>query len=250
MICQQFTSLLGFACHPLDDAGSVALVETPFRFSDGTPARVFVEHLGNRLRFFDDGETFLHFRGRGLKMESGIHTRFLATAAEQHGAALTNAGEIEVWANEADAPFAFAKYVGMMLALFQWEKEHADISHDTELFVEEVAMYLAAWKGAEHIRRKPKITGLTGRAYEFDFDMDGTLVLAISAHHQSASSALHKLVDVRGLPANQGIDSLIVIDDRTDHKTAKAETMVLGAVSRVMGMQQLQRNAKVATSIQ
>ena len=39
MICQQLTVLLGMACHPLDDAGSVALIETPFRFADGDSLR-------------------------------------------------------------------------------------------------------------------------------------------------------------------------------------------------------------------
>lgn len=250
MICQHLPSLLGLACHPLDDAGTVALIETPFRFADGAPMRVFVEHIGGRLRFFDDGTTFLHFRGRGLKLDTGVHTRFLGSAATLHGGAFNNDGEIEVWAQGEDAPGAFAKYIGVMFSLLQWEKEHTTVSHDAEQFVEEVAMCLIAWKGAEHVLRKPAITGLTGRTYDFDFDVDGTMVLAISAHQNSASSALHKLVDVRALPAHNQLKSLIVIDDRKDPEAAKAETMVLGAVSSVIGMEALQRNAGMASQLQ
>lgn len=250
MICQQLPSLLGLACHPLDDAGDIALIETPFRFADGAPMRVFVEHVGARVRFFDDGTTFMHFRGRGLKLETGVHTRFLAVAASQHGGSFNDEGEIEVWAAGEDVPNAFARYIGVMLSLLQWEKEHTSVSYDAEQFVEEVAMCLIAWKGAEHVRRKPVLTGLTGRHYDFDFDVDGTMVLAISAHPNSASAALHKLVDVRGLPANNKIDALIVIDDRSEPTAAKSEAMVLGAVCRVIGMEQLQRNAGMAAQVQ
>lgn len=250
MICQQLSSLLGLACHPLDDAGDLALIEIPFRFSDGAPMRMFVERLGPRLRFFDDGATFMHFRGRGLKLDTGLQTRFLGAAANQHGGTFNDNGEIEVWASNGDAPEAFSRYIGVMLTLLQWEKERATVSHAAEQFVEEVAMCLVAWRGANHVRRKPLLHGLTGRVYEFDFDLAGTMVLAISAHPNSASAALHKLVDVRGLPTNGKLDALIVIDDRTDPDTAKSETMVLGAVSRVMGMQQLQRNAGMAESMQ
>jgi len=243
MICQQLPSLLGLACHPLDEAGNLALIETPFRFADGAPMRVFAEHVGKRLRFFDDGTTFMHFRARGLRLETGSHTRFLQASASQHGGSFNDDGEIEVWAEGDDTPTAFARYIGVMLSLLQWEREHTSVSHDAEQFVEEVAMCLTAWKGAEHVKRKPRVSGLTGRSYDFDFDLDGTLVLAISAHPNSASSALHKLVDVRGLPANMGRESLVVIDDRTEPEAARAETMVLSAVGPVMGMVQLQKNA-------
>lgn len=248
MICQQLTVLLGMACHPLDDAGSVALIETPFRFADGDSLPVLVEHVGQSLRFFDDGGALMHFLGRGIKMDSANQTRFLRQAALAHGAAFTDQGELEIWATEATASSAFAKYMEALLALVHWEREHSGVSQDAELFVEEVALCLAAWKGVQSVERKPKVTGITGRVYELDFDVDGTKVLAISAHHQSASSALHKLVDIRGLPSNHLLDALVVIDDRADPEAAKSESIVLGSVGRVMGMQQLQTNAGAAWS--
>ncbi|WP_395026320.1 DUF1828 domain-containing protein [Comamonas odontotermitis] len=244
MICQQISSLLGMACHPLDDAGYLALLETPFKFADGDSMRVFVEHLGNnRLRFFDDGSTLFHFLGRGVRINNGMQTRFLSQAAAENGSIFTDDGVIEVWADQASAPEAFAKYISTLLSLRQWEVTHSNVSHDAEIFVEEVAIYLAAWKGADHVRRRPKVTGLTGRSYDFDFDVDGTLVLAVSPHHASANAALHKLVDIRSSPENQGADILVVMEDRQDPKAAKTESTVLGAVSRVLGMRQLQINA-------
>ena len=64
----------------------------------------------------------------------------------------------------------------------------------------------------------PKVQKDHQAQYEFDFDVDGTLVLAISSRHQSTSAALHKLVDVKGTARQPGTQTMIVIDDRRDAK--------------------------------
>lgn len=242
MFCDQLTSRIGLQCHSLDDNGSVFLIETPFRFQDGDHIPVYVEVKGNQCRFFDDGATFMHFAGLGINLNSGNQIKFLKNAAETHGACLTDQGEIEIWAESKNPGKAFAAYIATLLELVRWEGERKAISHDTGVFVEEVAQYLMAWKRMG-IKRNPKITGITGREYVLDFDMDGTLVLAISAHHQSSSSALHKLIDIKGLPANGEVQTLVVIDDRKDPDAAKAEGLLLSSVSKVIGMGQLRINA-------
>lgn len=242
MFCDQLTSRIGLQCHCLDDNGSVFLIETPFRFQDGDHIPVFVEVRGNQYRFFDDGATFMHFAGLDINLSGGNQIKFLKNAAETHGACFTDQGEIEIWAESTNSGKAFAAYVATLLELVQWEGERKATSHDTGVFVEKVAQYLVAWKRKE-IKRDPKITGITGREYVLDFDMDGTLVLAISAHHQSTSSALHKLIDIKGLPANGEVQTLVVIDDRKDPDAAKAEGLLLSSVSKVIGMGQLRINA-------
>lgn len=248
MICQHFSSLLGMACHPLSDDGSLAMVETPFRFNDGDHIAVYVEVVGNQYRFFDDGDTFMHFLGMGVPLSSAQKTRFLRTAAEAHGASFTSNGEIELWSKEGDTAESFARYVRTLLQLVRWEQENTNINHDTDQFIEEVAQYLAAWKRTDVVRGA-KVLGITGREYNFDFDVQGTLVLAVSAHHQATAAALHKLVDVKGSPANQGLQTLVVIDDRLEAKVAKNEAMVLSSVSGVIGLEQLARNAAAAGTL-
>jgi hypothetical protein len=242
MFCDQLTSRIGLQCHSLDDNGNVFMIETPFRFQDGDHIPVYVEVKGNHYRFFDDGATFMHFAGLGVNLSGGNQIKFLKNAAETHGACFTDQGEIEIWAESKNSGNAFAAYVATLLELVRWEGERRATSHDTGVFVEEVAQYLMAWKRTE-IKRNPKITGITGREYVLDFDMDGTLVLAISAHHQSSSSALHKLIDIKGLPANGEVQTLVVIDDRKDPDAAKAEGLLLSSVSKVIGMGQLRINA-------
>lgn len=249
MLNQQLTTLLGLTCHTLDDEGRIVMIETPFRFTDEDHIPVFVEAVGNQLRFFDDGVALMHFAGRGLNLSTANHQKFLKSAAEGHGARFTDAGEIELWTTASDSANGFSRYVATLLELVRWEHDRKEVSHEAEVFVQEVALCLAAWKKSPP-RPKPKVQGITGREYEFDFDVDGTLVLAISARHQSTSSALHKLVDIKGLPANQALQTMIVIDDRKDQKTAKSEIMILSSVSSVIGMNQLQHNAGLPARVQ
>ncbi len=37
MICSNLLKLTGFACHPIDEQGSLAQIVTPFSFADGDP---------------------------------------------------------------------------------------------------------------------------------------------------------------------------------------------------------------------
>lgn len=243
MICQQISHLLGMDCHPLDDAGQVALISTPWKFKDGDSLPVFVEQAGNAVRFFDDGGVFMHFKGRGLNLSDARQTRFIKSAAEHHGATFTDSGEIELWTKPEEAPKGFAAFVSTLLALTQWESENSGISHDADVFVEEVAQCLIAWKKTEKLERRPKILGITGRTHELHFKIDGTLVLAASAHPNSISSVLHKLIDIKALPANQSIQTMVVLDDRYNPDAAKQEGLVLSGISSVIEMTRLQKNS-------
>lgn len=242
MVCEHLTSTLGLQCHSIDQDRRVFKVETPFRFLDGDHIPLYIELVGQQFRFFDDGAAYMHFLGLGLNLSSGNHIKFLKNAAQIHGASLTAHGEIELWAHAEDTGQAFARYVSTLMELVRWERDRKSSSADAEVFVEEVAQCLRAWKRVE-LTSHPKIMGITGREHVLDFEMNGTLVLAVSAHHQSTSAALHKLVDIKGLPDNHGVQTLVVIDDRKDPVLAKSESLLLSSVSAVIHMEQLQTNA-------
>lgn len=248
MICQQLTSILGLECHQLDAAGQIALIETPFRFADGDHVPLYVENVGHKLRFFDDGATVMHFIGRGINADRPRAFNFIKSAAQSNGGDLSEAGDVEVWTSMDTAPQAFVQYITTMIALVAWEQDKAGVSHDAELFVDEVALCLTAWKAGHEVKRGPKLSGITGKEHELNFEVDGTLYLAISAHHNAASAALHKLIDIRGAAVNAGISTMVVIDDRDDPKAAESESKVISSVSRVMSMSQLQKHAGLSAS--
>ena len=112
MTCQHLPDLLGYACHSLNENGSLALIETAFTFNDGEGLPVFIERSGQQIRFFDDNETVFHFLGRGLGDDEGkMNTRFIRNAIEPFGLTLNDQNVIEIWANEGDSKAAFAKYI-------------------------------------------------------------------------------------------------------------------------------------------
>lgn len=250
MICSKISELIGFACHPLDEQGQVALIETPFTFSDGDEVPMFVERVGARMRFFDDGGFYLHFRGRGMSLGNATQTRFLKVAAEQHGGTFTPTGELEVWSDPGAAPQGFARYIGAAMELMRWESEHTGVATETSLFIEEVAQCLAAWKPQQTLTRKPRVQGVTGKEHEFTFGLDGTLVAAVGTHHAAVSAVLHKLIDIKANPENSGVKTLVVLDDRHDHSASKREELVINGVSEVIAMTRLQHQCSMPTLMQ
>jgi hypothetical protein len=240
MICDQLTTLLGFDCFPLTEGGEIALVQTPFKFHDGDALPVFVEVLSNQVRFFDDGATLRHFLGRGVRVETKKHATFLSSHATKHGAAFTEAGEIEAWASLDKAGTAFSAFLSSLLALTAWEKDQEGMDTDMSVFVEEVAMALRAWKPDASIAFSPPFTGISGRAYKLNFLLDGRPVAVTSAHPNSVSALLHRLIDIHGLPINEGFQPLVIIDDRTDPRAADREASIMQNVSTVIPFSSLQ----------
>ena len=226
------------------------MIQTPFRFGDGDDLPIFVEHAGTHIRFFDDGGVILHFAGRGVSIDSANGTKFITSAAEHHGANLSDRGELEVWAKTEEAPEAFAKFMATLIDLTKWERDHTGASTDAAFVIEEVAQYLMAWKPAEHLVREPAFAGISGNTIKLDFDLGGVAVLVASTHHASVGAALRKILDLKGLPANQDLQTLIILDDRADPIAAKREGSVLAGASKVMDFSVLQKRAGASRLMQ
>jgi hypothetical protein len=246
MICSKISEMIGFECHPLSDDGSVAMIDTPFAFSDGDEIPVFVEKVAGQVRFFDDGNVILHFRGRGVSLDDNRQTRFLKNLAEPNGVRLNDMGELEIWTRAEDAPSAFAKYMSTMLAVCAWEVGQDGATTDTSLFLDEVTMCLRAWKPAAMIRDGKEFAGVSGHVYKMDLEFDGRAVLAIGTHPAAVSAAAKKLLDIGAATSNANIDILVVIDDRQDAELAKREGLVLESVANVLMMTRLERNANAS----
>jgi hypothetical protein len=245
MICSNIAEMIGFACLPLSEDGSVAMIQTPFAFPDGDGIPVFVEKLGGQVRFFDDGGVLMHFRGKGVLLDDQRKTRFVRNLGEPNGVTLNEMGELEIWARSEEATVAFAKYISTVLALSNWEREQDGVATDTSLFLDEVAMYLRAWKSTAPLSVGEEIVGVSGHVYKMDLQFDGGAVLAVGTHPASISSTAKKLLDIRGATENAGLKVLIVMDDRHDPDTARREGLVLDSVGSVMMMTRLEASAQI-----
>lgn len=249
MICEQLSSLLGFQCTALADGGKVALVSTPFTFDDGDAIPVFVEQVAGQVRFFDDGQTLMHFLGRGLAIENKKHASFLINTTAKNGTTFTDRGEIEVWAPVDQASFAFSKYLTSLMALSAWEREQQGSNTDLTLFVEEVAMALRAWKPESKLELDPAFEGISGKGYKLDFKLDGQPVAVTGPHPNAVSALLHKLVDIHAKVANHDSRFLIVIDDRNDPEGARKEALIVQAIATVMPFTALEHKSRSSENL-
>ncbi|MBP6019396.1 MAG: DUF1828 domain-containing protein [Burkholderiaceae bacterium] len=248
MICTDISTLLGFACHPLSNDGSVAMIQTSFTFQDGDRLPVFVEKVGNNVRFFDDNEVVFHFLGRGLgDSKGGLRTKFIQNAIAPYGLSLTDANVIEIWANQNHSQEAFARYISGLLAIAQWEHENQGVSTDSSYLVEEVALCLASWKKNHKITPSPSFVGMSKTKYLLDFEVDGEAVIAIKPHPYSVGNALKKMVDIAG--HDHDVVFRVIIDDRADYDAAKTQGVILSSMATIMPMSKLIEVSHVSEAV-
>lgn len=236
MICSNLHNLTGFACHPIDEQGSLAQIVTPFCFADGDPFPVYVETFSNDVhRFFDDGLTLLHFLGRGMKFESGHKLRFLSNIASKHGATLNQDGVLELLSKASHPSEAFARYISCLVAITTWEEEHQGVDADGSAFATMVAHALMHLHPGQELQQRPGYLGSSGKRHELDFKIDGTGYVAVKPAPQSAAPALYKLVDITNRESNALESLAVVVDDRFDKGAAKSTQQVFrGIVNKVV----------------
>lgn len=243
MISTALLYSIGLHCQPVAEGDSVAIVYTPFQFADGDGIHFYVEQVGSSFRFFDGGETMLHFAGRGVSIANGNDTRFLRTAAKAHGAVFNKDGEIETVAKSAAE--GFAAYMQTMHDIVKWEKENENARVDMSLYVEDVVMLLKAANPSAIVKPGGELLGISGHSHKFDAYIDNTPVLAVGVHAASISSALKKLVDC-GARKHERLKSLVVLDDRQDPAEAESQARVLAIASDVTMFSDLARNTSMA----
>lgn len=116
------SKMIGYACHSLTDDETVAIIDTPFTFSDGDAIPVYVELGAGFVRFFDDGDVFFHFIGRGMPIDEEGGAEFLSAIVKSNGLSMTETGEIEIEVAPGEAASGFARYMASMHAVVGWEK--------------------------------------------------------------------------------------------------------------------------------
>jgi hypothetical protein len=127
MISSNLTQLLGLTCNYMDDAGTVAEIGTPFVFPDGDPFPVYVQQVGEILRFFDDGDVISHFMAQ-VPLDAWHDCKFIEESAKPYGVLLNDEGELEIRTDAEHAPAAFARYISAMFALASWEQRQETLA--------------------------------------------------------------------------------------------------------------------------
>jgi hypothetical protein len=113
--------LIGVSCELLDDDESLAVVDVTIEFVDEDPLFVYVEKIGQKLRFFDGGDVVFHMIARGVELEDRSDAEFITRLTTPEGVELNDAGELEIWAEADDAHAAFTRFVSALMAIVAWE---------------------------------------------------------------------------------------------------------------------------------
>jgi Domain of unknown function DUF1828 len=249
MLCQNIQQIIGFECLPLDEQGKVARILSPFKFDDGDSIPIYIENVGNKIRFFDDGGVVMHFLSRGVSFANSHKTRFIKTATDRHGLTFTEFGEIEIWSNYDTAPQAFSKYLETLLSITNWENEQRGAISDVSLFIESIAFNLRSWKPHSQLIEHPEYTGISKQKYKLDFKLDQTGIIAVTTNANSISSSIKKILDIRA-GSDVELDLLVVIDDRYDRNAANRESLIIQSVANVLPFTKLEQNAYRINSLQ
>ena len=169
MICEQVKNIIGFDVHLLEHNSNIMWIDTPFTFSDGDGFSIYAEKISNTIRFFDAGETLLHFMGRGVDIKKSRGVSFINKIAANHGVNLSERGDLEILSTSNDFKSSFAQFVSALLELVTWEKEQELVNTDMDLFVQEVAMCFRSAYPNEAQLPSPEFKGISGHKYHFDF---------------------------------------------------------------------------------
>lgn len=234
MICAELFSVIGVSCTPMDDAGTVALIETPFRFADGDAMSIFVEKtMSGVVRFFDEGGTLMHLAGRGVDVRNAKRLHFLSRLEQAHKVKLTERGELEALALPDKAGEAFANYVQAMLAVAQWESEHEGVDTDAAELLDEVAAALTRCYPHDELRRSVSMTGISRQSIAVDFVVGRRAFFAIRPNRNAVSSVIRKVLDLSNTRAGSEMHFEVIIDERNAPEVAHDEGMVIAAVADV-----------------
>lgn len=237
MNCDQFSEIVGMRCAQV---GSAIEILTPFTFSDGDGIELFAQELGPQVLFFDDGFTLQHLSTIGINV--GLNKKRwqpLKTIAKSYGVTLSDSGVFETLCAASNPSNGFARMVSTLLGVASWEREQAGVSLDSTWLVEEVALYLRAWKPASNLIERASAKGFSGRTLSFDFELDDQFVDAVPAHSASTGAELRKIVDMRSNSTYRDKEVLVVVDDRVNVDSAKQELSIISQVATAWSMSSL-----------
>lgn len=237
--CEGLMKRLGFDCRLVGKR--TISVSTPFSFADGEPICFYLDDSSTEVRITDNSDTLAHFASIGFDITDRKKWKSVKQLVETFGLALTEAGEIVGAERKAREHGLINRYISAMLAIADWEREYLGLPEELEQFVQEVEMYLKAWKPQATLQIGPAVQGHSGRVHTFHFEQEAKLIDAARPHGIRTGSILRKAADV--INAGDKRKVLVVIDDREDIERAKVEADILSSLISVMPFTRLVEQA-------
>ena len=232
-------------------------VQTNHRWADDSLLSFYILPQGDKLLITDEAESIFHFRTMGLlenrRAWRGIQDKIICTKSDIH---LEEDGEIIMLCRPEQAPLAIADFISALCALMHYEKELVALPVETIELADEVEHYLRLWKPHAQFIRSPKVNGISGHSYSFDFQVDDKLILAISPTPNAVGAVMRKAGDV--ITGNNLGDReiVVIVDDRDDKEKelfprrkdkAKEEIQIISSLVSALPLTNLIENTTQQT---
>jgi hypothetical protein len=221
---------VGFECRVV---GNQTLhISTPFTFMDGEPISFYLDDTGVSVRISDNSETLAHFAAIGYDISDRKRWRSIKQTVEAFGFSMLDTGEIIGSDSKQVEDSLITRYLSALLAVVDYEREYLGLPEELEQFIQEVEMYLRAWKPQAKLEHYPVVIGHSGRPHNFHFEFDRQLMDAARPHGIRTGSILRKAADV--INAGDKRKIVVVMDDRADIERARVESDILSTMVSVM----------------
>lgn len=197
-------------------------VQTYHRWSDDSLLSFYILPHGDKLLITDEAESIFHFRTMGLlenkRAWRGIQEKLNGTKTDVQ---LEKDGEILVLCRPDQAATTIADFVSALCALMHYERELLALPAETVNLAEEVESYLRLWKPSAQLICEPKVHGISGHSYSFDFQLDNQLILAIAPTASAVGAVMRKAGDVISGNDLNGRNITVIVDNRTNELFAE-----------------------------
>lgn len=239
MNCQLIANQFAFDCTPLLTTKGEEAFElgTPFAFADGAAINVYAIPHGDSLELTDNGDTMLHLTGMGMAAWHKSKLVSLQRSIEPHGLTFTAQGEIKAYGKADHATLLIAQFISGILAVAQMERTALGVPDKSDNLADEVEMLLRGWKPQFTLVRSPRVKGISGHEYDFDFMFGDELVDVLTPHHNATGGVMRKLGDV--LSGSGQHKALVIVDDRADPERAETELQIIAMLARAMPLSKL-----------
>lgn len=221
---------MGFDCRVISE--QTIAVSTPFTFVDGEPIGFYLDDTGQSVRVSDNSDTLAHFAAIGYDISDRRRWQGIRQLVEAFGFQLLDTGEILGTDAKAMQDGLITRYISAMLAIVDYEREFLGLPEELEQFIEEVELYLKAWKPQAKLTRNEVVVGHSGRLHTFHFEFDRQLLDAARPHGIRTGSILRKAADVINSGDKRKI--VVVMDDREYAERAKVESDILSTMVSVL----------------
>lgn len=214
-------------------------VQTHHRWLDNTPVTFYISPYGDKLLISDEGETLFHFNSVGLLSgkRSWRKVRELLSYTQSQ-IVLEDDGEILCMVKPEFAAIALADYISALCMLIRYEQEITELPTEIVDFAEEVEFYLKAWKPNQSLQLSPKIKGISGHEYTFDFQLGSQIILAINPTPNAVGSAMRRIGDVLSGGELDNRQILVIVDNRSDQlfeqQKAEEEISIISTLAKAI----------------